>query len=296
MTTALSLAIEIPDVDVACDVIRFLVENGANIDTPLKYDDTALSRSIYRAYDKKIPKLLLELGANIDGVNVTLTPLIAAVQSHSYMENIKFVISYGPNVDKMAGHNGTALLQAAGNNRLDAVRELVSVGADPNVKYGLGRTLLMLLCMPFESEKMIKYVLSVVRDVNETNDDGESVLDIAFKYQRIGVIEILIEGGVDVNKRDKDGKTFLMRAYEKNVDLKIINLFLSYSNLSMLDNDGKNAFMYACIYSDLYEIKSLSERYHHIDALDKNGKSAMDYAIERGEEEIIEYLRQKYEN
>lgn len=295
MTTPLSLAIEISDANIACDVIRFLVENGADIDAPLKYDDTALSRSIYRMYDKQIPKLLLELGADIDGVNVSLTPLIAAVQSRDYMENIKFVLNYGPNVNKIAEHNGTALLQAASNNRLDAVRELVSAGADPNIKYGFGRTLLMFLCMPFESEEMIKYMLTIVRDVNETNDDGETVLDIAFKYGRHSFIKILIEGGVNVNKRDKDGKTFLMRAYEKNVDWKITNLFLDCGDLSVLDNDGKNAFMYACIFSDLCEIISLSERYPNIDGRDKNGKSAMDYATERGDEEVMEYLHQKYE-
>lgn len=292
MTTPLLLACNIRDVHVACQTIAILVEHGADVNTVVG-DSTPLSYCILRGRDEKILILLLESGANVDGWNGSFPPLFAAIDSHHARENVKFVLGYNPRIDILY-KNETALFRAFKRQWTYIFEQLLDSGADSNIKDGNGNTLLMNSYEYYRRPEKICCLLDIASiNINETNNKGESILDMAFERKDISTIRLLIEHGANYNKRDKDGKTFLMRACEKN-DWKLVGILASCEDLSPTDNDGKNAFMYACIYSDLWRITLLSDKYPDIKVRDNNGKSAMDYAIKRGNLGIIEYLQEKY--
>jgi uncharacterized protein len=183
------------------EVLRLLLKGGANPDSPNAEGETALM-TVARTGNIEAAKLLVNAGARIDAREKWggQTALIwAAAQNQPGM--IRFLVSKGAEVNarsavrdwprrmtaeerpKDMNRGGmSALMFAARDGKLDAVRTLLKVGAD----------------------------------VDFTDPDGSTALIVALMNGHWDTARLLIESGADVNAWDWWGQAPLFMAVDMN--------------------------------------------------------------------------------
>ena len=112
--------------------VQQLVEKGANVDTRIRGDGTAL---IIAARHGQLPMVeqLLQLGADVDKPSRgDGNPLIAAAVS-GHDDVIQRLLAAGAEVDAVVAGDETPLINAARQGHLDIVKRLVAHGADVNL-------------------------------------------------------------------------------------------------------------------------------------------------------------------
>jgi len=216
-------------------MVKFLLDNGANVDQTNKNGDTALMMILktiqYDCTRDRIDviKLLLGAGADINKTNNNgWTPLFFAInylKSNNTEENdsaeiIKLLLDGGANVNHLDGSNKTALMLAT--------------------KYCSGHT------------KVIELLLGAGANVNITNDEHCDCLMLAIKYANVQTIKLILAAGANVNTLNNNGWSSLMFAtkYVKSENTEVIKLLLSAgANVNNISNHAWTALALATKYS-----------------------------------------------
>jgi ankyrin repeat protein len=113
------------------DVVRALLDAGANPDTPDADDNGSLEAASLEGHESVV-RLLLDRGAdpNWADPHEFRTPLMAAA-ARGHAGVIRLLVACGARVDESDDYGETALCCAASAGRVDAVRALLEAGADP---------------------------------------------------------------------------------------------------------------------------------------------------------------------
>jgi uncharacterized protein len=138
------------------------------------------------------------------------TPLFLAA-SYGQTEAIKLLLSHGADVNvKRTGMTPIILASAAGN--VDSVNALIEGGADVNA---LGGRALSFAALNNFNE-VVTLLISNKIDVNATNENGVTVLwQMAF-YDNAKIAKTLIDAGADINFTTSNGISVLGCAKLKN--------------------------------------------------------------------------------
>jgi len=107
-----------------------------------------------------------------------------------------------------------ALLEAARDGNLEAVKQHLAAGADVNAKYEWGVTPLLYAANQGYNE-ITELLIAKGADVNTKRSNGETPLHEAAGEGHKETAELLIEVGADVNAKADNGKTPLDRADDK---------------------------------------------------------------------------------
>ena len=120
-----------------------------------------------RSYDIAILKLLLSAGADPNAASDTRTPLLAAV--HREWE--------------------------------EGVRVLLVAGADPNIDTAWAGSPALHIAASLGLEAMLKDLIEKGADINRTDKEGRSALQLATEFGEETIVEILRERGAseDIN-------------------------------------------------------------------------------------------------
>jgi ankyrin repeat protein len=187
------------------DIIKLLIDNGANVESKDEYGRTAFRNAI-SAKNIEIAELLLKRGANVNSKNrAGETALLEAV---GHIEIVKFLLDKGIDLP-----SPTILMRVVYSRDLETLELLLDKGANPNAKYPNGRTLLM------EAAAADHHLTPWYKKL------GDLSLRIIFMnpfapVYRSGerdpqIVKLLLQKGADVNAKDQDGWTALKRAQER---------------------------------------------------------------------------------
>ncbi len=192
-----------------------------------KYRNTQLFYAVYKGH-LEIVKLLLEKGANVNAKDkYGDTPLLRATKQR-HLEIVKLLLDKGADVNEKDKYGDTPLLSAVEIDHLEIVKLLLEKGANVNAKNMNGYTPLMRATENGHLE-MVKLLLDRGANVNEKNKNNyETSLHWAVWRRWGGDLEIaklLLEKGANVNAKDMNGYTPLLRATEQG-DLEIMRLLL----------------------------------------------------------------------
>ncbi len=155
---------------------------------------------------------------------------------------IKRLVKEGANVNSVDNHGVTPLLIATNWNKLDAVKTLLELGADP--KYNVGGTSALFIATGRDTE-IVRVLIQTGADVNLTTekynysplgraagnrDDTFINLKKSGGYSgpfpnRTETVRLLIKAGASVNHVDGFGMSPLRRAMERN-NIEIARLLL----------------------------------------------------------------------
>ena len=122
-----------------------------------------------------------------------------------------------PSETRMWGHTfweaETPLHIALASDDLESAKELLAHSASLDANTLNGHTPLNYA----KTGEAVELLLSFGADVNQLNDLGQSVLEVAIRGQaEVSVIESLIDGGADVNFTNDNGESLLMEATHRH--------------------------------------------------------------------------------
>ncbi len=199
--------------------VRWLVQNGVNVDTRTYRDQTALMLAVVESDDNstnKMVKLLIELGADVnaeedDYNDVKYTPLYFAAQN-SNAEAVRILLEAGanPNLPSNETPFWIAIMKkhSLDANILCVVELLLQYGADPEDNFCYIYTC---ACDGNEHrlEELYKFCQLVIKytlDKNKLKEYEEYLLDLNERMSEIGEDGVAVPVGVkneNINMRDK---------------------------------------------------------------------------------------------
>ena len=115
------------------DVVRELIDTGAEINAKNKYGNTALMRAA-RGGHAEIVRELLKEGADIDAKNIYGNTALMRSAVRGHIEVVKVLIDAGAVIDAQNNSCQTALTWAAGTEKpnINVINMLLNAGADPH--------------------------------------------------------------------------------------------------------------------------------------------------------------------
>ena len=170
--TALHAAVESGNIEIA----RELLQAGAKPNARTATRHTPLM-SLDGDATPELVRLLLTYGAKVNSTDdAKAGVLLNAVRNYAEPEVLELLIQAGAKVDAADTEGQTALIAAAADDNLEAVKVLLGAGADPNLKKSNGETALS----ETGSEEVRQLLISsgAIAEIKETADsvtaDGEN--------------------------------------------------------------------------------------------------------------------------
>lgn len=164
------------------DMVRFLLDKGANIDFPDAQGNTALMHAARQSEDPSEKysasaalKLLLDRGAKVEARNQKgETALFLALGRYW---NVRLLLKYGARVDVRDQTGATPLIRAA-ETRSDTMSPLLEAGAEINEQDNQGETALMKVVKANFPDR-VQILLGYGADLNVTDKNGENAVQLA---------------------------------------------------------------------------------------------------------------------
>jgi hypothetical protein len=154
-------------------------------------------RNVLRSGDVNRLREALDRGAPANARDAQgNTPLMLA-SAYADVACLKLLLAAGVDVNATNHAGATALMRAAQDYA--KVRLLVDNGADVNARSALGNTALMLAARPWNSDRVVEFLLSRGADAKATNYFGATALMSAVAGGNERSARLLLKHGADVN-------------------------------------------------------------------------------------------------
>jgi|GEM_PF-1219071 len=115
-------------------IMNLLIEKGAKIDEPSDFYKQTPLMSAAESGNIEAVKLLLDKGANIRNTSIENKTVLMFAAMGGNPGTVRFIAEKGINVNAQDKGGWTALMHAAENNKTEAVKELISLKADLNLR------------------------------------------------------------------------------------------------------------------------------------------------------------------
>ena len=195
-------------------------------------------------------KLLLDSGADKDGVNEDgETPLYVAIK-HGHNTGVKLLLEAGADINKANYENWVPLDIAVFEGNSAYVKLLLDAGADKDrARNNFGDTPLS-TAISYGYDRIVKLLLDSGANIFRQNHYGMTPLHIAAELypRRIICVKLLLEAGADINKANNFGKTPLHAAARTNNNTCVELLIERGADINKTNNDGWTPLMIAVQY------------------------------------------------
>lgn len=192
------------------DLVRFLLDSGANVDATDAWFKTPLHH--VASDSSQIANALIAAGANVNAVAMSGRTPIWEASGAGYVSVVRVLIENGAIVNMGDNEGMTPVCAAAAWGHEDVVRFLISSGADVN-KRGVFSDPTLCKAVGRGNFAIVSMLIDAGADVCEKNYFGEIPLHFALASGSIEIVKLLIERGADVETREsRNGITPLMQA------------------------------------------------------------------------------------
>jgi ankyrin repeat protein len=271
------------------DMVKLFVDAG--MDVNVRSNDTALIAAAY--YNRlDVVKYLIENGANVSYGTYYIDPIVAAVRGGS-VDIVKFLIASGSDVNDIGYDKATPLYVAAEMGRTEIAKLLIKNGA--KVDYMQPWTGLTPLAMcaksPYGNKGTIEALVNAGANVNYKTPTGLSVLDWALMRQKFDCLEFLLAKGADANNgypSDYASRTILSAlAYNQPDAVKILVKHGISVNAKAF---GKIPLAIWCSKNFMESMAILLVDMGADTSVTYQGESLLGYAIDNREEGLVKKL------
>ena len=264
------------------DILRYFIENKADIDARIKHHLTLLMVASMYGHTNAV-NVLLQYGANLALTDKILdcTALhFAAGSSDNSGEILRCLIENGADVNGVNKRKHTPLMIAAKMGRINALTLLIKHGADVDLQDSDGYKALHHPVYGSDiSSEILSCLIGIGADVNARTNNGVAPLMIAAEKGHINAVTSLVKCGANVHLQDKDGNTALHYAAHFRDGLpEIVEMLLNLGASHMCNHQGLTPLYQACISRNKAVVKCLIERpeitrEQRVDALELLGAS-----------------------
>lgn len=173
------------------EIAKFLVLKGANVNAQNFFKGTPLMAASAKG-NLDIVKFLVDHGADINKVTkYNMTAIKFAAGGENKKKNasvVNYLLIKGAKIEQTP-RSMTALMKASGIGNLDAVKSLLTYGANVNAQQWQGYTALILATM-FGHKDTVKLLLEHGADINQKYN-GRTAMDWAIKKKYNKIVDIL---------------------------------------------------------------------------------------------------------
>lgn len=195
------------------EVIDALLAAGADIEGKNNHSYTPLAVAASTGGRTDTLRRLIAAGADVNAelYSGTTALSVAAARSSAPAVDILLAAKADPDLDK-------PLLTAVRYGRTDIVKKLVEAGAKTDLQDSDGHSLLQLAAMQ-GAEDTAALLLQKGHDINQRDrQHGHTPLHWAVHYNRMQMVEFLLEQGADTQVKNNRGQTALQLARDRNND------------------------------------------------------------------------------
>ncbi|HVQ14291.1 MAG TPA: ankyrin repeat domain-containing protein [Vicinamibacterales bacterium] len=238
-TTALHWATRLDRVD----MVQALLRGKAPVNVATRYGVTPLMQAAVNG-NAQVVDLLLKAGADVNATGADGETVLMLAARTGRPDAIQLLIAKGANVNATeTWHGETALMWAAAENHPEAVALLAKSGADLNAKSTIpdfpkvkvdnatmvvtalpkGGFTALLLAARQGAQDGVRALAEAGADLNATDPDGTSALNMAIINAHNEVAALLVEKGADLKLGDAAGMTPLYAAIDMRHQEPLIN-------------------------------------------------------------------------
>lgn len=193
-------------------VVETLIKAGANINTIID-GRSPLMQAIEWAFspdDVQIVRLLIEAGANLEVQDkYGNTALMIAIEKDK-SEIVEMLISAGASSEQVESVN---LLKACQSETIEQIQELLQSNANPNVKDTSGLSALGVAAAT-GNRAVVRLLIDAGVDIEAKDAKGCTPLMAAISKARIEVIQELLQAGADIHAVDEYNRNVTDHAYD----------------------------------------------------------------------------------
>jgi ankyrin repeat protein len=257
------------------EMIRLLLDHGADLEAADLRDQTALCCAI-SAQQEKTVELLLGRGANCSFKNRMGESAVHFAAMTGNIAIFRHLLNYGAALNARCSH-GTALHHAAEGGHKSLVRLLLDSGMHVDAKERFPYTPLILAVSKGHTDTA-SLLLSCGANVHTAKSIGffrDTALHVAAGRGDIRMTRLLLDYGAYVNTRNNAGRTALHSAIAKFTDRNgaaVISLLLEQgADPNALDKNKQNPLHYATKFALKEVCELLLDHVAHRDAGDYCG-------------------------
>ena len=221
------------------DVVKLLIENGANINQHNNGGHTSLHWASVKGH-KRIVKYLVKRGIDINILNDKKNTSVLIASELGHEDIVKFLVEHDANINLQDIDGDTPLLMAARTNHENIVKFLVEHGADINVKNKKGDS--PLICAAKKRNlNLVRYLINKGADINAKNNEGDSPLMLLIKKKSSN-------NSPSRNLSPTEREVRQERHTEREINkFEIIKELLNHPNIdpNITDNEGNTTLYYA---------------------------------------------------
>ena len=294
------------------DGVRFLVENGADVNAHDERESTPLHVAAKRDH-LEVVRFLVGSGADVNARDILdVTPLDEAARD-GHLEVVRFLVENEADdlngaliwaagvghleVVRFLVENGAdylnGALRYAGGGHLEVVRFLVGSGADVNARDKFGNTPLHFVAAPISSFReghleVVRFLVGNGADVNARNKKDKTPLHGAARSGHLEAVRFLVGNGADVNARKEDGETPLHRTVFSD-HLEVVRFLVGNgADVNARDKGDRTPLHTAARNAHLEVVRFLVENGADVNARDPDRRTPLRVATD---EEVANYLR-----
>lgn len=213
-----------------------------------------------------------------DELGEILIKYISEFPSTKYRKLIYSLIDMGANLSYGSYLGRTPLHIAVFIQDSEIVEYLINNGSNVNIKDSIGFIPLNFTNIPNSNKDIIDMLLNADSDINNTDNNGWSIIHYASQSNNCYLIDNCIKMGVNLEQKNTDSYTPLhISAIDGNLDI-VAKLIDNNVDINSKTNDGKTALILSCINSHIPVIEILLNNSADITIIDNQGKTAWDYA------------------
>ncbi|WP_371376279.1 ankyrin repeat domain-containing protein [Thalassotalea aquiviva] len=277
------------------EFVRVLIDKGANINVKHNGVPAIVIATHNRHFD--VVKLLVEKGADIDASNgFGSTSLHFAVAKGLTLGDISWLLDSGANIDKVenqSGNTSTPLTIAITTNRSEIAKELVSRGASIEIPSSFSP---ILRAAQYGELELVKYLLSKGADLNDIGaDENINGLSIAVANQKWNVAQYLLDQGINTDQQGRGGFKAIHYAVNVSAPSKLFsNIIQNTASIdSKLSETLDTPLILATYHNNSTLAKLLIDAGADINVKNTRGDTPLHWATHHGNVEISRLLAQK---
>jgi len=210
----------------------------------------------------------------------------------SDFSTIQLYVEQGGNIEVNDNLGKTALIFACQYGKFDIVKYLIEKGANVNTRYknGWATTALITACSKDGQIylEIVKYLIDNGADIELTDNDQETALMWASRFNCLSIAKCLIENGANLEKKDKGGATALYYAVQYNCIEMIQYLIEKGADINTKVKSGLTPLMLVSMHNKLSLVEYFIEKGADLNLKDKERKTALMHAKDP---KIIEILK-----
>ncbi|WP_031526414.1 ankyrin repeat domain-containing protein [Dyadobacter crusticola] len=265
------------------EIMEYLVSKGAKADVIDSHGSTPLNFAAGGGQvNTKIYEICIANGANLkkdlnhDGANA----LLLAVANDKDLTLTNYFVSKGLDLKSTDAAGNNAFSYAARGGNIEVLKALLQKGVPANP------TAMLMAAQGSRrganSIEVYKYLESLNIKPNVTGKNGQNALhSVVRRPKQDEIVTYFLSKGVDVNQADEDGNTVFMNAAASNPDTTTLALLVpKVKNINQANQKGTTALAFAVRGNSPAVVSYLLSKGADVNVSDRNGDNLAAYLVQ----------------